>query len=360
MPVNNFLPFCPVDTGTNLESQSDYAADSNRTDGNQPGVAKSKLNNKALRQGTYIASQLAQFLAQTTGTDVLDDATPAKLLAQMLASLAVYPPKVSIYTSSTGTHNPTYIFFIVSGNATAAATYTNNSITFTVVTTVAAGTLVKMTGPGAPLASGTLTKTGGTGDSTLSFYAVRAPIYMQVELVGGGGGGGGSQGGSGSSGGAGGAGNDTSFGTTLLLGSAGGGGSGGGAGGSGGAASVGAATGIAIPGANGSDSGIGVSSAVSGGNGGGSPFGGAGQGRKAANGIAASANSGSGGGGSMNSNNSGGGGGAGGYVKALIFAAFTTYPWSVGTGGTAGTAGTAGNVGSVGAAGLIIVTEVYQ
>ncbi len=73
--------------------------------------------------------------------------------------------------------------FTVSGvsvTPTAGATYTNNTVTFTVVSASlvgGAGTIIA-TGAGAPSASGTLTKTGGTGDSTITFtlYGVDANI----------------------------------------------------------------------------------------------------------------------------------------------------------------------------------------
>lgn len=64
-----------------------------------------------------------------------------------------------------------YIFTITSGNATVGATYTNNAQTFTVVNTIAAQVLLVCTGTGAPTASGTLTKSGGTGDATITFSA---------------------------------------------------------------------------------------------------------------------------------------------------------------------------------------------
>ena len=66
----------------------------------------------------------------------------------------------------------TYIFTITSGNATAGATYTNNSQTFTVLQTISSGTTLVCSGTGASQASGTLTKASGTGDSTLTFSAV--------------------------------------------------------------------------------------------------------------------------------------------------------------------------------------------
>lgn len=65
----------------------------------------------------------------------------------------------------------TYIFTITSGNATAAATFTNNSQTFTVLETIASGTTLVCSGTGAPAASGTLTKASGTGDATITFSA---------------------------------------------------------------------------------------------------------------------------------------------------------------------------------------------
>lgn len=86
--TNDFLPFCPTDTGTNLESQANYLIDSSRTDGNQPGIASSKLNNKALRQGTFVASQLAQWVANKLNQNVLDDGVPADLLAQFYSAFS--------------------------------------------------------------------------------------------------------------------------------------------------------------------------------------------------------------------------------------------------------------------------------
>lgn len=65
-----------------------------------------------------------------------------------------------------------YIFTVTSANATAGATYTNNTQTFTVVTTITGGTTLTTTGTGAPLGSGTLTKTSGIGDATITFSSV--------------------------------------------------------------------------------------------------------------------------------------------------------------------------------------------
>lgn len=69
----------------------------------------------------------------------------------------------------------TYRFTVTSANATVGATYTNNTQTFTVTATITAGTVLFCTGTGAPTASGTLTRTSGTGDATITFSANVAP-----------------------------------------------------------------------------------------------------------------------------------------------------------------------------------------
>lgn len=339
--TNNFLPFCPTDLGTNLPTQSDYAADSARTNGNQPGIASSKLNNKALRQATYVVGQLAQYTGDLTNTDMLDDDEPVKLLAQFNAALKRLPPVLTVYTSGSGSHNLTFKFFTGSANATAAATYSDGTTTFTVVSTVAAGTEIKMTGAAAPVSSGTLTKLSGTGDATIAFYATRMPLYIHVRAIGGGGGGG-------SPSGDGGAGGATTFDSLTA-----GGGSGGGVdGGAGGGASGGD---INIPGAQGT--GGGNAGNDGGGPGGNTALGGGGGGGRDANaGHAASANSGGGGGGSGSvSSSSRGGGGAGGYVeKTFLSPAGTPYSYGVGA------AGSNASNGGPAAAGIIIVSECYQ
>lgn len=367
MVVNDFLPFCPTDTGTNLLSESDYLAAADRTSGNKPGIASSKLNNRALRQANAIASQMAQFVANSTGTDVVDDSNPTKMLAQFTSALSIYAPIVTSFTSGTASFNVSFYFQIATGSATTGATYTNNTITYTVVGTVSAGTVLRATGNGNPTVSGTLTKASGTGDATITFYAFRRPLYLKGLAIGGGGGGGG-----GNSGGtAGSAGSDTTFGTTLVVakgGSAGrqGGGAGefaGGAGGTGG--SLGTTTGIIVDGTDGfpgSPAVAGVTIA-GGAGGGGAFFGGGGQGGAGTTGNGGTVNTGGGGGGgssgSVNiSGASGGGGGEG--VEFIISAPLSSYTYAVGAGGGHGSGGASSSNGGDGAAGRIVIYQYFQ
>lgn len=272
-----------------------------------------------------------------------------------LASLIA--PSVTTLLSGSGTYNLKYAFKITSGSATVGATYTNNSITFTVFATVASATLVYMGGSGAPAASGTLTKATGTGDSILTFSKVNIPLYLGVKMVGAGGGGAGA----GTTGyGPGGNGGNTTVGGSLLTANGGNGGTVyGGVGQSGavgGTASIASpAIGNAVAGSGGSSGFTGNNGPVNGGN---SAFGGAGR-----SGGAAATNSGSGGGGANGSGSSafsGGSGAAGGYIDAIIQNPSATYSYAIGAAGTAGTAGTSGNAGGVGGSGVIIVTELYQ
>lgn len=368
--TNDFLPFCPDDTGTNLIDQSDYLVSSARNIGNQPGIASAQLNNKALRQGTYVGSQLAQFISNMANVSTLDNDVPAQFLAQLSATFQFLPPTITTLLTGTGTLNGTVYFFTASGNATAGATYTNNGVTYTVVSTISAGTLLRTTGSGLPTANGgTLTKASGTGDTAITFYAYRNSARINIKALGGGGGGSGSASAT-NSGGVGGTAGDTTFGSTLIV-------AGGGTGGatptigSPGSATLGSGV-LGLPvvggyGGGGCEAAGGINVPTAGGTGGVGPFGGAGAGGATNNGSNAASNSGAGGGGAGSNSgggNSGGGGGSGGFVDATILntsvAYALTYGWGVGAGGAAGAAGSGGNTGGAGGSGVIIVTELFQ
>lgn len=277
------------------------------------------------------------------------------------------PPSVQRILSSSGTYSKNYTFLITSGSATVGATYTNNGVTYTVHATVASATQVVMSGSGAPTASGTLTKTGGTGDNSLTFSESIAPAYLRVRMAGGGGGGGGA--GSGGSRANGGTGGITTFGSSLLTANGGAGGRiGNDEGGVGGTVTVNSpAINVASQTGGRGHGGLTSSSvtlSVNGGAGGINPFAGIGVPAPGSSpGNPGIDNTGAGGaGGSTNpatSNDAGSGGGAGGYIEAIIPNPDATYAYAIGAAGTAGAAGTSGNAGAVGGTGVIIVEEHY-
>lgn len=87
MANNEILPFAGTDTGTNLLTQAEYNADSQRPIGNQPGVARSKLVNKVLRQTSLIASAIAQYFANRQSNDITDSLSAATLAEYMLNAI---------------------------------------------------------------------------------------------------------------------------------------------------------------------------------------------------------------------------------------------------------------------------------
>jgi hypothetical protein len=289
--------------------------------------------------------------------------------ATVTASPVYTAPTIQKFLS-TGTTTG-YLFTVTAANATVGATYTNNGNTYTVLATIAAGTQLFCSQASAPLSSGTLTKSAGTGDATITFSANQSlatytrptgptPLYLKVRMVGGGGGGGGS---GTTQPGAGGAGGNSVFGSNLLVANGGSGASGSNSvlGTAGGTASIGTGPiGIAVTGGGGGGGGgDAATSNQSGGVGGSSALGGGG----APNISAGAANTGGGGAGQTGGAGStfvGPGGGAGGFVDVIINSPASTYPYAVGAGGTAGSAGTSGNSGLAGGSGVIIVEEHYQ
>lgn len=86
MPANNFKAFS-IGAGANVTTQADYEALAELVSGFQSGKASSAQINKAIRQGTVMASVLAQFIANTSGADVLDNGDTTTILANYLSGL---------------------------------------------------------------------------------------------------------------------------------------------------------------------------------------------------------------------------------------------------------------------------------
>lgn len=290
-----------------------------------------------------------------------------------------------------------YIFNITgTGSATVGAVYTNSGANFTVKGTVASSGQIILDSFGVPAASGTLTKSSGTGDATIAYgnqtavYIVPqspTPLFLRVRLCGSGGGGEG--GGTLANANSGSNGNPTTFGSPLFTAN-GGNGAGG--------ASMGAGT----PGnsqiAAGQSRGNGVINSVysgqiiigqagfsgsayltsgttiigSSGSGGSSPFGpgafpvlGSNTGRDA---LPGSCGGGSGGGASSVANAAyGAGGQAGGYVDGIMTSPnigssggifFIAY--NIGLKATGGSAGTNGSAGGASGSGYLSVEAHYQ
>ncbi len=110
MAENNFKPFA-VGAGANVSSQTDWENLALST-GFTAGIARSEQINKALRQGTVMASVLGQIILEQTAEDVLDNGDTAALKAQLLTALtslqidSVYPVGAVLFFAQN--KNPTH------------------------------------------------------------------------------------------------------------------------------------------------------------------------------------------------------------------------------------------------------------
>lgn len=109
MAANNFKPFA-IGNNANVTSQADYEALSSLITGFQSGKASSAQINKAIRQSSVMAYVLAQFISDSSATDVLDNGAPDVILANLRAGLTSLTPgrliNVQIFKSS-ATYNKT-------------------------------------------------------------------------------------------------------------------------------------------------------------------------------------------------------------------------------------------------------------
>ncbi|MGA4663568.1 phage tail protein, partial [Citrobacter braakii] len=72
MATNNFKPFATA-ANANVTAQADWEALPALLSGFMAGKASSAQVNKAIRQASFIAAALAQYTANKSGLDVLDD-----------------------------------------------------------------------------------------------------------------------------------------------------------------------------------------------------------------------------------------------------------------------------------------------
>ncbi|WP_312384877.1 gp53-like domain-containing protein [Atlantibacter subterraneus] len=86
MPTNDFKPFATAG-GANVSTQAEYLALAALSTGWQSGKASSKEINKAVRQATFIAAAVAQFIADQGNVDVLDDGNLAGIVTKLIAAM---------------------------------------------------------------------------------------------------------------------------------------------------------------------------------------------------------------------------------------------------------------------------------
>lgn len=101
MATNEILPFATDDTGTNLLTQAEYSTDAQRDIGHQPGIARAKLANKAMRQVSLLAAGVAEFIADYQANNVTDGLTPQQIADYLLAAITANIPVIPDASTST-------------------------------------------------------------------------------------------------------------------------------------------------------------------------------------------------------------------------------------------------------------------
>lgn len=87
--ATNYIYQFAGDVSALVLSDGDYASDSQRAIGNQPGIARADFVNKALRQSSYMATVLAQFIV-THGNESVHDSDSVTLgVANLLKTLGL-------------------------------------------------------------------------------------------------------------------------------------------------------------------------------------------------------------------------------------------------------------------------------
>lgn len=168
MAINNFKSF-GIGAGANVTSQANYEALAALVTGFQSGKASSAQINKALRQSSTMAYVLAQFISDSASVDVLDNGTPATILANLKAAMTALTPGrlINIQTiTSTGTYTPTpgtkkIIVEMVGGGAGGAPAAAPNSTTGTISGGGGAGAYAKFRLDSVPSSVSVTVGTGG-------------------------------------------------------------------------------------------------------------------------------------------------------------------------------------------------------
>lgn len=102
MAANNFKAFA-TGANANVTSQTEWEGLGALATGFQAGKASSAQINKAIRQSSFITAALAQYVANKTGQDVLDDGNIAGFITKLVSGLGTdFQPLDGTLTSLSG------------------------------------------------------------------------------------------------------------------------------------------------------------------------------------------------------------------------------------------------------------------
>ncbi|WEJ90258.1 MAG: hypothetical protein P0Y63_04375 [Klebsiella huaxiensis] len=111
MAENNFKPFA-IASGANVVTQAEWEALIALATGFTAGIARAGQINKALRQATVMGSVLAQFMADNTGKDILDDGNISDLVQKLHDAVNSIIPSIPV----TSVNNKTGAVVLAAGD----------------------------------------------------------------------------------------------------------------------------------------------------------------------------------------------------------------------------------------------------
>ncbi len=179
-PVNQFKAFA-IGIGANVLTQAQYEALAELAAGFQTGIASSAAFNKAWRQATFVSAAIMQVVAETLGSDSLDDGDFDAAVARVRATFATFAPPISYLRNVVGqndTGTPDTVFSVTSDIVTVSDPVSGASKTL-----FAPGALSCDTSVAGPAAGGRDQAGAFTAGAALKLFYIYNPTTDDLALT---------------------------------------------------------------------------------------------------------------------------------------------------------------------------------
>lgn len=123
MPTNKIYKFAG-DVSALVLTDTQYNEDAQRLIGHQPGIARADLENKAIKQSSFIAEAVAKFIVDYAAVDVQDDQAASLVVTNLVAAIAaVSPGEAAGFIKAFGSGTPPSGYLECDGSSLLRASY---------------------------------------------------------------------------------------------------------------------------------------------------------------------------------------------------------------------------------------------